>query len=215
MKYTILFSLIALVATPAFGAGTYYLLDEDWEAAGAWTPAAPPAGWAVGYSYTPDNNDWHGGAGIGSAYGAFLDDFPRDYGQNDGFWTTAGVDFSGVTLVPSEGDKLYITYDLALDWWNGTHTANFDSYFYVLGYGHFPLQYIPCSTTDYVGNYYFDISALAGYSAAYLDFEVYMSDSWAINSLQVDNILITHEDFDPVSIKSASLGEIKALYRSH
>jgi hypothetical protein len=211
MKYAILLSVVFALAAPAFGAGTYYLLDEDWEAAGYWGASSPPAPWYVFYNAPADGNDWNGDTGYApSGYAATLGWSPTEAPQVGDLLYTV-VDLSGITLVPSEGDLLYLEWDQILDWFPGSYSGYASVRCLTAGYN--TLEYFTWDGATHTGGYYVDLAAYAGATYFALSFNEYLTSSFGIDGWGVDNIVITHENFDPVSIKSASLGEIKALYR--
>ena len=213
MKYAILFTVVLSLVVPAFGAGTYYLLDEDWETGGYWGADSPPSPWYCFYSSPADGNDWHGDTGsyAPSGYAGVVGWSPSESPQSDLLYTV--VDLSTIDLVPSEGDELYMDFDHILNWFSSGYSG-YASVRCLTPSGYNTLMYWSHGGTV-SGSYNIDLAAYAGVTYFALSFNEYLSNSFGIDGWGVDNIVVTHVNEDPVNIKSASLGEIKALYRDH
>ncbi len=100
MKYAILFFVVMALAVPAFGEGTYILLDEDWEGTGSWLYTNPPGDWYAWGSAPANANDFHGASGsyCPDGWAALVYWSPSELYMDDGLYYS--MDFSSIDIVP-------------------------------------------------------------------------------------------------------------------
>lgn len=213
IRITVVLGLITVFATAGFSAGTYILLDEDWEGTGYWGYTSPPSGWECWGDAPVDNDDWHGSTIYApDGHAAVVSWTNAHTPSDDGLYTYPPLDFSAFTITPSEGDKLYLEFDHLLTWWGSGYTGTAavsvytDTGYHTLDSWNFG--------DDQNGHIYADLLNYADSSFCYVQFWLWMNDNFGIDGWGVDNIEVVFENYDPSEIKSASLGEIKALYRS-